>query len=302
MIAGLDWQRDGREWPNREASRFVSADGIRWHTQSMGRGPHLLLVHGTGGATHSWRRMLPLLARDFTVLAPDLPGHGFTELPPANNLSLPGMAASLADLLKLLHFKPEWVIGHSAGAAILARLCLDRAIAPLGLVSLNGCLLPLGGLQTPLIPAVGRAIASSSMLPQVVAGIARVPGAVERMLRDTGSNLEPVDVQSYRLLAESPRHVAAAVGMMAMWDTRPLAQELPRLDTNLTLIAGVQDKFVPLSHAYDVARLVPGARVIEMAGLGHLAHEERPDDVHAEIAKIVRSSTQTPAARGPLTA
>ena len=85
------WQRDGGDWPNREASRFVRAAGLLWHVQVMGQGPVLLLLHGTGAATHSWRAMLPLLARHFTVVAPDLPGHGFTDAPATARLSLPGM-------------------------------------------------------------------------------------------------------------------------------------------------------------------------------------------------------------------
>jgi len=81
MIGKLVWERDGRDWPNRDASRFVRAGGLRWHVQKTGTGPVLLLVHGTGAATHSWRELAPLLARRFTVIAPDLPGPGFTQRP-----------------------------------------------------------------------------------------------------------------------------------------------------------------------------------------------------------------------------
>ena len=59
----------------------------------MGDGPDLLLLHGSGAATHSWRDLAPLLARDFRVIAPDLPGHGFTETPGGDGLSLPGIGA-----------------------------------------------------------------------------------------------------------------------------------------------------------------------------------------------------------------
>jgi magnesium chelatase accessory protein len=124
----LDFARDGADWPNREASRFVEAGGLNWHVQVMGQGPDLLLLHGTGGATHSWRDLAPLLAQHFRVVAPDLPGHGFTMARRAPDLSLPGMAASIAALIGRLGLKPEVVVGHSAGAAILARLCLDSAI------------------------------------------------------------------------------------------------------------------------------------------------------------------------------
>ena len=72
----------------------------------MGRGPVLLLVHGTAAATHSWRDLAPLLARRFTVVAPDLPGHGFSGSPGRGGLSLPGMAGALRALLDALRLEP----------------------------------------------------------------------------------------------------------------------------------------------------------------------------------------------------
>ena len=71
MGNALIWERDGRDWPNRQASRFVRAAGIRWHVQAMGEGPVLLLLHGTGASTHSWRRLAPLLATRFSGTRPE---------------------------------------------------------------------------------------------------------------------------------------------------------------------------------------------------------------------------------------
>src|ERR1700761_4966325 len=133
-----NWNIEGRDWPNREASRFVEVGGLRWHVQMMGEGPVALLAHGTGAATHSWRDLAPLLAHRFTVVAPDLPGHGFTATPSRHRLSLPGMAHDLGALCTKLGLRPAIVVGHSAGAAILTRMALDGLIAPNLIVSLNG--------------------------------------------------------------------------------------------------------------------------------------------------------------------
>ena len=75
MIGAPDWARDGRDWPNRSASRFLLAGGLRWHVQVMGgdrapRKPVILLLHGMGASTHSWRDLAPILAGRFTVVAP----------------------------------------------------------------------------------------------------------------------------------------------------------------------------------------------------------------------------------------
>ncbi len=136
MSGRLDWDTDGRAWPNRAFSRFVRAGGLRWHVQVIGQGgtderPIVLLLHGTGASTHSWRALAPLLARRCTVVALDLPGHGFTGTSAkAEGFSLPAVASGIADLFRVLDLSPALVAGHSAGAAVAARLCLDGAIAP----------------------------------------------------------------------------------------------------------------------------------------------------------------------------
>ncbi|MFC7690366.1 alpha/beta fold hydrolase [Paeniroseomonas aquatica] len=161
------WENDGRDWPNRAASRFVQAGGLRWHVQQAGEGPVLLLVHGTGAATHSWRGLLPLLARRFTVVAPDLPGHGFTTAPAGGRLSLPYMARALAALLAALGQRPELVAGHSAGAAILARMALDGAIAPA----------PSSASMPRCCPSRGWPGRSSRRSPGCSRGCPRCPGS-----------------------------------------------------------------------------------------------------------------------------
>ena len=117
----LDWDTDGRDWPNREASRFVEAGGLRWHVQCAGdrRRPVVVLLHGTGASSHSWRDLLPLLAEHAFVVAPDLPGHGFSGTPAERSgFTLPGMARGVSELLRALRLEPQLIAGHSAGAAV----------------------------------------------------------------------------------------------------------------------------------------------------------------------------------------
>ena len=203
------WQRDGRDWPNREASRFVRVDHYYWHVQKLGQGPVLLLVHGTGAATHSWRDLLPMLAQHFTVVAVDLPGHGFSDMPSHRSLSLPGMARALGDLMQTLELEPAVAVGHSAGVAILVRMCLDGRIAPDGLISLNGALMPLRGVPGQVFSPVAKLLVSCPMVPQLVAWRASGENVVERLLNDTGSILDAGGLDFYRRLMQSPGHVAA---------------------------------------------------------------------------------------------
>ena len=290
MTDRLTWERDGRDWPNREASRFVRAAGIRWHVQQMGTGPILLLLHGTGAATHSWRSLAPLLANRFTVIAPDLPGHGFTQAPPSHRLSLPGMAQSLRGLLEALGASPAMAAGHSAGAAILARMSLDGTIAPRRLVSLNGALLPLRGAPGHLFAPLAKLMASVPLVPRLFAWHAAERRVVERLIRETGSTLDPAGLEFYRRLARNPGHVAAALGMMANWELDALKRDLPRLQAPLVLVVGANDRTIPPADSSRVQILLPKATLVTLPGLGHLAHEERPQDVADLIVRQARSA------------
>lgn len=289
------WERDGLDWPNREASGFVEAAGLRWHVQRLGGGgPVLLLLHGTGASTHSWRDLAPLLARSFTVVAPDLPGQGFTGLPGPERLSLPGMADGVAELTRVLGVDPAVAVGHSAGAAVLARMCLDGRIAPRLLVSLNGALLPLSGFAGPLFSPLAKLLAWTGLVPRLFARQAEDRAVVERLLRDTGSTLDARGIELYARLARNPGHVAGAFGMMANWDLGPLADDLPTLEQRLVLVAGRNDRTIPPAEARRVRVLLPAAEVVYLPGLGHLAHEERPAEVAELLTGLARSAGVLP--------
>lgn len=283
-----DWALDGRDWPNREHSRFVDAGGLRWHVQRAGRGPLVLLIHGTGAGTHSWRALLPLLAKDVDVVAPDLPGHAFTQAPPPAGYALPAMAAAVGALLRVLGAAPALVVGHSAGAAIGARLCLDRHAAPRALVSLNGAWLPFGGLAGPWFSTAARVMAALPVLPRLFAWGAGDAARVRHLVEQTGSRLDDAGLALYGRLLRHPGHADAALQMMARWDLAPLQRELPQLRPALTLVVGERDLAVPPSQAEAVRARLPGATLVRLPGLGHLAHEEAPQAVAPLIVAAAR--------------
>ena len=285
-----DWETDGLDWPNREASRFVDAGGLRWHVQVMGSGPVLLLLHGTGASTHSFRDLLPLLAARFQVVAPDLPGHGFTARPedPAG-LSLPGMSAGVAALLGALALSPRIAVGHSAGAALLCQMQLTGQLRSQALVSLNGALLPLPGLRHPAFTPLVRSVVSGEWLPRLFARRMESPQEVDRLLERTGSVLDPRGRDLYGRLSRNPVHTGSALAMMGHWDTRPLEAGLPDLDVPLLLLVGAEDRMILPGVALRVRALAPRAELLQVSGLGHLAHEEAPQLVADEIVRYARA-------------
>lgn len=267
------------DWPNWKNSLSINADGVRWHVQRRGKGPRLLLIHGTGASTHSWAGLLPLLAGHFDVLALDLPGHGFSTPLQNRPPSLPNMAGAVTGLLKAENFEPEVIVGHSAGAAVALQMTLSGGLNPGLLVGLNAALLPYGGWLAPLAQPLARAFTAFSPVPRILAARARQPGTVERLIASTGSVLSPESIKAYRQLLGSESHIAATLSMMANWDLNPLLQKLPTLQTPLCLVVGEADRTVPPSQAMSVIERVPRGRIIRLDGLGHLAHEEKPREI-----------------------
>ncbi|PPC80280.1 MAG: alpha/beta hydrolase [Hyphomicrobium sp.] len=298
MMNAMNFATDGRDWPNRNASRFIEAAGFQWHVQVFGQGPPLLLLHGTGASTHSWRQIAPYLADRFTLVIPDLPGHGFTSKPPAHAYTLPGMAMAVGQLMSSLGIAPNIVSGHSAGAAVAIRMSLDKILTPQVIVSVNGALLPFQGLAGHIFSPLAKLMCLNPFIPRLFAWRALDRMAVDRLLAGTGSITTPEDIELYGRLFSSPSHCAAALGMMARWDLDTLARDLPQLITPLCLIAAARDRAIPPSDAERVRALVKGSQVATLPDAGHLAHEEKPAAVaDIIIASAIKNGITLPDAR-----
>lgn len=281
-------------WPHRAASRWVEAGGVRWHVQVFeGQGVpetspedearDILLLHGAGASAHSWRDIAPALARRLPpgarVIVPDLPGHAFTGRPQDEGLSLPGMARLLGVLLEVLQSRPRVLIGHSAGAAVAARLALDGLVSVQTVVSLNGAWLPPAGQGRWFYAPLARLFALNPWVPYVFAFHASHRGPLERLMASTGSRLDRAGIDLYARLVSDRHHVAAVLAMMTAWDLRPLLQDLPRLAPALQLVVAEGDRTVPPRTSEEAARRQRRAVLHRLPGLGHLAHEEAPEVV-----------------------
>jgi magnesium chelatase accessory protein len=250
----------------------------------------LLCLHGAGGAGASWRGLIPLLAPRFRVVAPDLPGQGFTRAAGRSRFSLDAMAEDLAALAAALGGPPAAILGHSAGGALALRMALAR---PCPVVGINAALGTFRGLAAVTFPLLAQVFAAAPFVPQMVAASAAAPGRMEAMLAATGSRPDPAMAGLYRRLVGRAAHVEGALGMMAAWRLAPLLDRLPEVAAPVLLVAGAQDRTVPPSVSARAAAAIPGAAHVALPGLGHLAHEEAPEQVAAAILPFLTAGTGT---------
>ncbi|NBY72359.1 MAG: alpha/beta fold hydrolase [Betaproteobacteria bacterium] len=274
----MNWDAYKAQWPNALHSQFVSTPGLRWHVQIMGQGPVMLMLHGTGASTHTWRRMLPLLASRFTLVCPDLPGHAFTSPHASLNLSLPNVSGFLDQLLVTLKLKPSVVVGHSAGAALGAHWVIhhSHAIANTALVALNPAWLALPGLAYWLFPPAAKLMALNPATGFLAAKFLASPEQAERLIASTGSRLSPQDLSYYAALLASSTHINGVLSMMSSWNVQTLEGRLPELVGPILMCIGRQDQTVSPAQAQKAVKMMPHAQTRFFEGLGHLAHEEDP--------------------------
>lgn len=285
----MEWEAHKGDWPHATSSRFVLCKPHRWHIQAMGQGPLVLLLHGAGGATQSWRHLMPLLAQDYRVVAIDLPGQGFTKSGAQQRMGLVPMAQDIAGLCKDQGWKPQAIIGHSAGGAIALEMAGHMAPAP-PVVGINAALGNFKGLAGLLFPLMAKALAMTPMVARLFTASTSRPGSVTRLIEGTGSKLMADDLRWYRALINDPGHVDGTLAMMAQWDLGPLLRKLALHPSPTLLIVGDADKAVPPSTSRTVAQKMPQAHTETLQGLGHLAHEEDAERVCAAIRSFLQKN------------
>jgi magnesium chelatase accessory protein len=285
----VDWTREQHDWPMAEQSRFVISKPHKWHVQEAGTGPLVLLLHGAGGATQSWRHLFPLLAAHYRVIAIDLPGQGFTRSGASRRFGLAEMAQDIAALCVQEEWQPRVIIGHSAGGALAFELADLLADKP-HIIGINAALAPFKGVAGMLFPLMAKALAKMPLVATLFTASTGNPRSVQRLIDGTGSHLPPEDLTYYQRLVGDRNHADATLKMMAQWDLDPLLRRLSQSEIHGFLIAAEQDKAVPAITSVSQAAKMANVDCVVLPDLGHLIHEEAPEVVFDLITQNLRDN------------
>ncbi len=282
----MDWARDLPGWSLHEQSSRIVCGPHRWHVQTMGAGPQLLLLPGAGSSTHTWRALIPVLAKRFLVRSIDLPGQGFTQSPASGRSGLDEMAFDIAELSRQEAWDTHAVIGHSAGTAIALRLSQSLNIKQV--VGINPALDNFDGVAGWLFPILARFLAASPFTASLFT-MGASKARARRLIEGTGSIISDEGLTFYTRLISDRTHVNGALQMMARWQLDQLLADLPTIKAKTLFLTGAKDTAVPPRVAQDAAKRMQNATTVQFDGLGHLAHEEDPDRVLEHILGFLKT-------------
>jgi pimeloyl-ACP methyl ester carboxylesterase len=283
--------------------QYVVVHGYRRAYRMMGSGPTLLLLHGLGCDSSTWASVMPTLAENYTVIAPDLLGHGASDKPNAD-YSLGGYANGMRDLLTILGVDKVTVVGHSLGGGIAMQFAYQYPER-----TERVCLVSTGGLGvevTPLIrlltvPGSGPFIGATTYWPirPIVSGGLRALSKLGLPLtRDFGEvsaiyeNLADPDMR--RAVQRVTSHVLNWRGQyITMTDRAYLARLMPMM-----VIWGKQDTVIPVSHVATARSYAKNAEIHVLKKSGHFPHKDHPDVFCELLCQFVESNAPANYHRG----
>lgn len=261
----------------------------------------LLLIHGMAGSSDTWRRVMPRLAQRYTVIAPDLPGHGRSDAPPGD-YSPGALANTLRDLLIGLDAGGVTVVGQSLGGGVAMQFAYqnpDRCNR-LVLISSGG----LGHTVNPmlrLLTAPGAGFVLGAVTPRFVRDSGN---AFRRWLGRRGVHADRADEmwRAFDSLGDAGTRRAFLRTLRGVIDHGGQAvnavDRLYLTDALPTMVLwGTDDRVIPVGHAEIARAAMPTARVEILDGIGHFPQVEDPDAVIGLLDDFMAATE--PASIGP---
>jgi pimeloyl-ACP methyl ester carboxylesterase len=262
----------------------------------VGTAPVLWLIHGIGDSSATWQDVIPLLEDRYTIIAPDLLGHGHSDKPRAD-YSVAGFANGMRDLMVLLGVERATIVGHSLGGGVACQFAYQypERVERLVLVAAGG----LGAEVNPVLrllalPGAAAAIGASCN------PLFRRPVLTASRVLAAGGLLDPSDVDEVATIWQGLRDRSTRSAFLRTLRTSVdvrgqaltsrdrlyLTENIPTL-----VIWGKRDPVLPVRHARAAAEALPGATVRVVNRAGHMPHRSNPRAFSAVLADFVAGTT-----------
>ena len=272
--------------PRLEHKR-VNLAGVDVHYAQAGEGPVVLLVHGLGTSSVTWGHNIePLAAAGYTVLAPDLPGHGDSDKPRSLSYGPEAGARLIHDFLNALGVDRVSLVGNSAGGLISGLFALDHPLRVDRLV-----LVASGGLGRDVswalrilsVPVLGELIYQPMLLRLL--GVSnrlfyRPPSFPDGFLPEPSRD----DPESRRVTIKAIR---SCITLFGQKEDCQILDRLEGLEAPIMTVWGTEDRYIPVSHAYLIGRALPQSEVRTIPECGHWPHMEKADEFNALLIQFL---------------
>lgn len=254
------------------ASQFIPVAGMRVHVRDEGRGPPMVLIHGTSSSLHTWDAWASALRDSFRVVRFDLPGFGLTGPAPDGDYSMPAYVRFVAAVMDSLRIGPAMVAGNSLGGEIAWHVAAAEPARVSRLVLVDAAGLPTGR-DAPLPFKLAQLPLLAPML-EMVTPRAIVRQSLLEVYHDDAKVTDTL-VDRVWLMARRPgaRHAFIQRARTIRVDD---ASPLGRITAPTLVLWGADDPWIPAPLAAEFARRIPGAETVVLPAVGHLPQEEAP--------------------------
>ncbi len=259
-----------------------------WFFIEQGQGPPLLLLHGLGASSFSWRHNVAPLSRHFRVLAPDLPGHGRSPAALDADYRPEALVRGLAAFLERRGVPRAAVAGNSLGGGLALLLAQDypELVGPLILIAPAVALKRLPWLFYPLrLPGLGH-LSAALLGPWAISLVLHLAYFLKELIT-------PEVIAGYFEPFRDLRRRLAFRRLLLSLHPRPLSEVeamLRAVRQPVSLIWGEKDRILPVSQAGWLKERLPRAELHLLPRIGHAPQEEAPRRVNEIIVAFLQHS------------
>ena len=269
----------------------IELHGQRVSYRTAGSGPALLLLHGIANSSDTWARVAPLLSEHYTVIAPDLLGHGESATP-RGDYSLGAHASGARDVVTALGYEHVTVVGHSLGGGVAMQYAYQfpERTERLVLVSSGGlgrdvhvllraASLPFSDYVLPALTSQ-RLVGLGRDLGGLLAKVGLRPSGDLGVLARGFAELDSTG--SRQAFLHTLRSVVEPGGQrVSAHDRLALADRMPSL-----IVWGDHDSIIPVAHGIAAHEAMPGSRLVRFEDAGHMPQEDHPHRFAAVLGEF----------------